>query len=175
MLDIGEALLVIDVQHALITGAYHEREVLEAIGLATERIRSRNGWVVYVQHCHSNFKPMQKGNPGWELHPALDIKNEDAKVEKTASDVFYKTNLDALLRGRGVDHLYVAGLQSEFCIDASCRSALSKDYQVTLLSDGHTTGDAYLKAPQIIAHHNHVLSNLAHPTNQIKLSLSQEV
>lgn len=65
---------------------------------------------------------------------------------------------DDLLRSRGVDHLYISGLQTEFCVDASCRSALSKDYQVTLISDGHTTGDADLGAQQIIDHHNWVLS-----------------
>jgi nicotinamidase-related amidase len=120
-------------------------------------------------------EPMQRGNAGWALHAALDVRAEDLKVEKTASDAFYETNLDDLLRSRKVDHLYISGLQSEFCVDASCKSALSKDYRVTLISDAHTTGDADLSAQQIIDHHNYALANLAHPKNQIMLSLSSEV
>ncbi len=118
---------------------------------------------------------MQKGIAGWELHAELDVREEDDRVEKTASDAFYKTNLDVLLRGRGVDKLYIAGLQTEFCVDASCRSTLSKDYRVTLVSDGHTAGDADLEAQQIVDHHHYVLLNLAHPTNQIALSPSKDV
>lgn len=170
-----EALLIIDVQQALITGAHNEQEVLAAITTAAERVRSRGGLVVYIQHCHSSFEPMKKGSPGWALHAALDVRDEDLKVEKTASDAFYETNLDDLLRSHKVDHLYISGLQTEFCIDASCRSALSKDYRVTLISDGHTTGDAHLPAPQIIDHHNYTLANLAHPKSLIRLSLSAEV
>jgi len=170
-----DALLIIDVQQALIAGAYQEQEVLAAINTAVKHIRSRNGLVVYIQHCHSNFEPMKKGSAGWQLHKALDVRDEDIKVEKTASDAFYETNLDELLRSRNVEHLYVAGLQTEFCIDASCRSALSKDYRVTLVSDGHTTAVAQLQAQQIIDHHNYALANLAHPKHQIRLLASAEV
>ena len=170
-----DALLIIDVQKALITGAFRERETLNAIVTATKRIRSRDGLVVYIQHCHASYDPMKKGSEGWDLHDALDVQSEDEKVEKTASDSFYKTNLDELLRSRGVDHVYISGLQTEFCVDASCRSALSKDYRVTLISDGHTTGDAYLQAQQAIDHHNHVLANLAHPKHQIVLAVSDEI
>jgi len=170
-----DALLVIDVQQAIITGCYRDKEVLDAINHAAERIRSRNGLVIYIQHCHSSYEPMKKGNSGWQLHPSLTIKENDLFVEKTASDSFYRTDLEALLRDRGVDHLFITGLQTEYCVDASCRSALSKDFEVTLVSDGHTTGHAFLKAQQTIEHHNNVLSNLAHPTNQIALSLSSDV
>lgn len=162
-----EALLIIDVQKALIHGAFRENETLAAIRTATDELRRRNAIIVYVQHCHTTFEPMKRGEVGWQLDNRLDVQECDLIIEKEASDAFYETQLDDWLRGRGVDHLYVAGLQTEYCVDATCRSALSKGYQVTLVKDGHTTGDSVLPAAQVINHHNALLANLAHPKNQI--------
>jgi len=170
-----DALLVIDVQKALVTGAYREHEFIEAAQTAIKRVRERSGVVVFIQHCHSSFEPMKKGNPGWQLHDALRPEDGDVFVEKEASDSFYNTQLDDQLRQRGVDHLVVTGLQTEYCVDATCRSALSRGYRVTLVSNGHTTGESLLSAAQIVAHHNHVLSNLAHPENTIQLCRSDEL
>ena len=71
--------------------------------------------------------------------------------------------------------MYVTGLQTEFCVDASCRSALNHGYDVTLISDAHTTGDAVLKASDTIAHHNYTLQNLAHPYRSITLRASTDI
>ena len=56
-------------------------------------------------------------------------------------------------------------MQSEYCVDTTCRSALSRDFDVTLASDAHTTGGP--AAALVIAHHNAVLPNVAHPSRRI--------
>jgi nicotinamidase-related amidase len=54
--------------------------------------------------------------------------------------------------------LVVAGIQTEYCVDTTCRRAYSLGYDVTLVQDGHSTWDTPdLCAPQIIAHHNRTL------------------
>lgn len=170
-----DAFLVIDCQNALLKGSYLEQEVLAAIQRTTNKIRESGGLMIFIQHCHTTFEPMMKGMPGWALHEALDIRDEDLCVEKQASDAFYETNLDKILRQHGVSRIYCAGLQTEFCVDATCRSALSKNYEVTLISDGHTTGDAILPAQKIIDHHNLLLANLAHPHRSIQVLASQHL
>jgi nicotinamidase-related amidase len=169
------AALVIDVQVGLVAGAYAEKEVLENINRTIRRVREENGVVVFIQHCHATYEPMMKGNPGWKLHPSLDVKDDNLFVEKGASDSFYETTLADELRDNDVEHVFVAGLQTEFCVDATCRSALSRGYSVTLVSDAHTTGDSHLSAAAIIDHHNKVLSNLAHPKRQIEVKASNEI
>ena len=168
------ALLVIDVQIGLATGAYKETEVVKAINKTASSVRGREGIVIFIQHCHSTFEPMQKGNPGWALHPGLEVQVSDLYVEKEASDAFYETNLDDLLKESKVNHLYITGLQTEYCIDTTCRSAISRGYAVTLVSDAHTTGDSHLTAEVIIDHHNKVLANLAHPKSEVKLKSSTD-
>jgi nicotinamidase-related amidase len=169
------ALLVIDVQVGLVTGAYKETEVVTAINKTASWMRGRDNIVIFIQHCHSTYEPMQKGNPGWALHSGLDVQVGDLYVEKQASDSFYETNLSDLLKESNVNHLYITGLQTEYCIDTTCRSAISKGYSVTLVSDAHTTGDSHLPAEIIIDHHNKVLANLAHPKFEVKLKSSTDL
>ncbi len=169
------AALIVDVQVGLVAGAHNEAEVLANIARTVSAIRSRAGTVVYIQHCHASYEPLQKPNPGWQLHPALDARSTDSYVEKTASDAFYQTNLNQLLKGLGVTDLYIAGLQTEYCVDATCRVAQSLGYQVHLVQDAHTTGDTDLPAQSVIDHHNTVLQNLAHPDRPIKLVTAEQL
>lgn len=166
------ALLVIDVQIGLVTGAYRELEVLQAINSVMDIIRGGQGKIVFIQHCHATYEPLMPGNPGWAIHPSLETRESDLFVQKSASDAFYETTLDTLLHKQGINHLVVTGLQSEYCVDTTCRSALSKNYDVTLVSDAHTTGDAHITAAEIVAHHNAVLANVVHPHNSIEVRAS---
>ena len=168
----ASALLVIDVQIGLVSGAYREIEVLQAINTVMARMRAGQGRIVFIQHCHTTYKPLMPDSPGWALHPSLDTGEGDLFIRKTASDAFYETSLDSMLQDNGINHLVVTGLQSEYCVDTTCRCALSKSYDVTLVSDAHTTGDAHITAAEIIAHHNAVLSNVAHPRNSIEVRSS---
>ena len=170
-----QALLVIDVQTALVTGAYHEDEVISVINQAIEKHRSRNDLIIFIQHCHSSYEPMMKGNPGWQVSEKLKREDQDHFIEKTASDSFYNTALAKLLSDNGVEHVSITGLQTEFCVDTTCRSALSHGFGVTLISDGHTTGDAHQPAAKTIEHHNLILANLAHPTLSIQVKPVNEL
>ena len=75
----------------------------------------------------------------------------------------------------GSAHLVVTGMQTEFCVDTTCRRAISLGLNVTLVSDAHTTIDAAFPAEQIIRHHNTVLPRLAHPSHHITVRPSREV
>jgi len=169
------ALLVIDVQSGLVGGAYNESSVLSNINKVISKIRANNGLVVFVQHCHASYEPLMKGSPGWEVHPTLHTEEGDLFIEKTASDSFYETTLDAELTARNIGNVIVTGLQTEYCVDTTCRSALSRHYSVTLISDAHTTGNSHMPAAEIIDHHNRILKNLAHPAVSIKVKLTSEI
>lgn len=169
------ALVVIDMQRALVTGAYRQKSVLSALAEVIYRARQARLPVIFVQHNHASFAPMQRGAPGWQLHPDLAALDTDLRVEKTASDAFYKTSLQHQLEQLGVDTLIMSGMQTEYCVDATARRALSQGFDVILLGDCHTTGDAAVSAAQIIAHHNVTLANLAHPDHQITVLDSTEL
>jgi hypothetical protein len=100
-------------------------------------------------------------SPAWRLHPALDAQPDDLYIRKPYSDSFYQTPLQSALAERGVTQLVIAGCKTDACVDATSRRALSLGYDVTLVSDGHSTSDnSFLSAPQSIAYYNLILDGL---------------
>ena len=170
-----KAVVIIDMQAALVTGAHREEEVLHALGHVTRRARSARVPVVYVQRNHASFRPMMKGESGWQIHPAIAPGPGDIVVEKEASDAFYGTELATLLLDMGVNTVLLAGMQTKYCVDATARSALSHDFDVVLLSDCHTTRDSDLKAEKVIVRHNAILPNVLHPSAKINAISSTEL
>ncbi len=152
---------------ALVTAQALERKVPEYVDRVKEQIVEKETYTL-----DPSFEPLMRGAAGWQLHPQLDHLDADAVLDKTASDAFYATDLHTQLQNAGIQKVIVCGLQTEYCVDTTCRAAISLGYQTCLLSDGHTTGDAQLSAAQIIEHHNIVLSQLAHPNGSATLLAS---
>jgi len=157
------ALLIIDVQHALCGGddaAFDIDGVIKRINSVSARARAAGVPVILIQHEEADG-PLQHGADGWQLDARLQLSDADLRLHKTACDSFYQTKLQDLLLSRGVDHLVICGLQSEFCVDSTARAALARGYPVTLMADGHSTvGNGVLTAAQISAHHNTTLASL---------------
>jgi nicotinamidase-related amidase len=159
------ALLIIDVQQALCSGAeaaFDIERVIERINTLSAAARAAGTLVVLIQH-EEDDSPLAFGTAGWQLAAGLVAAPADLRVRKTASDSFHRTDLQALLQAHDVDRLLVCGLQTEYCVDSTVRRALALGYPVTLVADAHSTlANAVLSAAQIIAHHN---TTLQHPTS----------
>ncbi|HTO04250.1 MAG TPA: isochorismatase family protein, partial [Opitutus sp.] len=124
------------------------------------------GLIVFIQHTDAN-EGYPRGSEAWQLLPALDREAGDALIEKTACDSFLETELDTLLKSRGVTELVITGCATDFCVDTTVRSAAARGYQVIVPSDGHTTRDRpHLSALQVIAHHNYMWADLLLPRQQ---------
>ena len=178
----GTALVVVDVQVAVISGvegeppAFREAETLEQIQTLIDKARAAEAPIVYVQHESAEWPPMRPGADGWQIHPAITPKPGDPIIRKRSSDSFYGTPLRAELDRLGISRLVICGLESNLCVDATARRALSLDYDVVLAGDAHTTHDgAVIHAELIIAHTNATLANLAHPTHEIVVQPTAEI
>lgn len=155
------ALLVIDMQACNLEGSapvYGHGDLLTRVSSLVARARAAGVPVVYVQHCGPEGAVDQPGTPGWEIHPAVAPVKDDAAIQKRHPDAFQDTNLQHELESKGIERLILTGIQTEYCVDTTCRRAYSLGYHVTLVKDGHSTWNTHhLTAPQIIAHHNDVL------------------
>lgn len=169
------ALVVIDMQVALVEGAYLADEMLARHVALIAKARAAQVPVVYVQHDHATWAELKRGTPGWKIHPDIAPASGDAIVEKTASDAFYETPLRSILAGKGGRTIAITGMQTEYCVDTTARAALSQGFDVTLVSDCHSTSDSDMSAAQIIAHHNAILPNVVHPVHRIRLSSSETI
>lgn len=142
-------LLVIDIQRGAFDGVRFppidspEPFVANARALV-DAARAADHPIVFVQHCETTpGEVFEEGSEHWQLHEALRPEpasnpREDV-LKKYASSAFEGTDLDARLKALGADTLVVCGLQSEFCVSNTTRSALALGYKVLLAEDGHNT------------------------------------
>jgi nicotinamidase-related amidase len=158
-----DAMVVVDMQVGLLNGEpkHDLHGVLDRINRVTARMRSRSGKVVWIQHCGCVGDDFEPNKPGWSLLPALDRRQADPVVRKTLNDAFAGTGLQAILEEIAPDRVLIAGWATDFCVDATVRSAVSNNHNVVVVSDGHTLSDRpHLDAATAIRHHNWVWSNL---------------
>lgn len=155
------ALLIIDVQAGNFSEpnpVYKGNELLAKIRTLIAKARTAQIPIVYVQNNGGSGDPDEYGTPGWEIHPYIAPVEGDVVVQKKTPDAFHKTKLHRELESSRIKKLIIAGLQTEYCIDTSCRRAFTLGYDVILVSDAHSTWDSpLLTAQQIIKHHNQVL------------------
>lgn len=158
------ALIVIDVQIGIIEGPGIQRgpEVLSRIAELLTHARAAKIPVIYIQHDGPPGHRAEPNTRGWPIHPAIAPLAGESVLHKRASDSFFETELQATLARLGVDSLIIAGCMTEYCVDTTCRRAVTQGYDVKLVSDAHTTADTpALKATQIIAHHNELLDGFS--------------
>jgi len=93
------------------------------------------------------------GTPGAELHQDLDLAGVDVVVDKGQDpfsqgySAFDESGLAEALRARGVEHVYIGGLTTDYCVRTSTLDALAEGFDVTVIEDAVrgvnvTPGDA---------------------------------
>ena len=159
----ADALIVVDMQAGLLIGPpKHDLPgVIGRINQLAAMVRSRSGNVSWIQHCGRPDDDFAPHAPGWRFLPELDRQEADIVVRKTLNDPFAGTDLKAILDGIKPDRVMVTGWATDFCVDATVRSAVSHNHNVVAVADGHTLNDRpHLDAPSVIRHHNWIWSEL---------------
>ncbi|HEY9106759.1 MAG TPA: cysteine hydrolase [Roseateles sp.] len=76
------------------------------------------------------------GEPGAEIVPELAPLPGELVVDKPGKGMFYGTNVDELLRERGITHLLFMGVTTEVCVQTSMREANDRGYECLIVEDG---------------------------------------
>lgn len=149
------ALLVVDVQNAVVANAHGRDEVIANINTLIENARARQVPVIWVQHSDDE---LPENSDGWRYVPELQRQESEPLVHKRYGDSFEDTTLESELAQRAVGRLVVTGAQSDACIRATIHGAFTRGYDTTLVSDAHTTEDlseyGLPPADKVIAHTN---------------------
>jgi hypothetical protein len=149
------ALLIIDVQNGVVKRAYERDAVIANIGELVGKARKDRVSVVWVQH---SSEQLPLGSDDWQIVPELVPDEAEPVIGKNYGDAFENTKLEAALSELGVGRLFVVGAQTDACIRSTLHGACVRGYDVTLVSDAHTTENrtAWGAPPpdQVIAHTN---------------------
>jgi nicotinamidase-related amidase len=130
------ALLVVDVQNGVVRRAHERDAVVGHIGTLVSRARRDGIPVVWVQH---SSEELPKGSDVWRIVPELVPAEAEPLVEKNYGDAFENTTLETVLSRLGIGRLIVVGAQTDACIRSTIHGAFVRGYDVTLVSDAHTT------------------------------------
>ena len=149
------ALVVVDVQNAVVAKAHRRDEVIANINTLIDNARARQAPVIWVQHSDDE---LPENSDGWQYVPELQRQESEPLVHKRYGDSFEDTTLEVELAKRGVGRVVVTGAQTDACIRATIHGAFTRGYDTTLVSDAHTTDDlsqhGLPPADKVIAHTN---------------------
>jgi ureidoacrylate peracid hydrolase len=84
---------------------------------------------------------INKGSESAALHKGLVVDPRDILLEKPRFGAFHGTDLELVLRSRGIDSIIVTGIATNVCCETTAREAVVRDFRVFFLSDGTTTFD----------------------------------
>lgn len=179
MTNLKKALLIIDMQKGSFTDKtprFDSEGLIHRINSLSMRYRELRQLVIFIQHDGSGTGEFEKLAQDWEILDNLDVLTEDLLVDKTANDSFYKTDLLSILEAQGIQQLIITGCATDFCVSATIQSALTKDFDILVVEDGHTTADRpSLTAPQVITHYNWVWRNMTPTKGEISVTKTAQI
>ena len=134
---IRPALLVVDVQNAFIPfmAEADQKSAPEAINGAIHLFRTFHQPVIRVYHADPGRGPAP-GTKAFEFPESFQVKAEDPKVIKNFGNAFIKTDLDKLLKEKGINTVFVCGLSATGCGLATYRGAEDLGYTVFMIKSG---------------------------------------
>ena len=149
------ALLVLDMQNYFMDPESHAHvpsghAVLPNIRSLIGFFRSAGRPVIFTRHgLESGEDPgimgrwwrdnVREDSSESAIIESLDVKDSDAVIRKTRYSAFVGTDLERMLKSKGVESLVIAGLTTHLCCDSTARDAFMKDFAVFFVVDATAT------------------------------------
>jgi len=171
-------LIVVDVQVGVMREAWEAPRVIENVARLVDRARTERVAVVWVQHGDED---LQKGSLTWQWVPALVPAEGEPLIDKAFNSAFEQTRLESELADLGATHIVLAGASTNWCIRATAYAALERGYDLTLVSDAHTTetmkldSGVTIAAGDVVQELNIAMAWLAYPGRRNASATTAEV
>ena len=150
-------LLVVDVQTALIVEhPYNEKKVIENIKKLISVSRRKGLEVIYVCHEDGIGEDLERYSDGWQIYDEIAPEFEEIIFDKQFNSAFIKTGLIQYLNKKAIKNIILVGLQTDYCIDATCKAAFEHGFKVVIPKQTNTTFDnEYLTGEKLYEYYNY--------------------
>ena len=128
------ALIIIDVQNFYWSNETHE-EYIANLQRILEDARRRKLHVIHVRHVWGDNYEDKMFDFREEVKPLVD----EPIVTKLTAGSFYQTNLEELIKSKGIENVIITGMQTHLCCDTTIREASARGYQTTVIMEGVRT------------------------------------
>jgi ureidoacrylate peracid hydrolase len=160
------ALVVVDMQNAfMLPGVAHAlcpmaQEIVPNINRLAQAVRDTGGAVVWIktvfeeevldswstyfamvkpQLRDKRIRALTAGSRGHELWAGLDLRPQDAIIEKRRFSAFIQgsSRLEEHLRSKGVDTVIITGTVTNVCCESTARDAMMLNFRTIMVTDGN--------------------------------------
>lgn len=174
-----KALLIIDMQlgsFSPYSTRFNTLNIIAKINQLSSSFRREKLQVLFIKHNGKKKNYLVPNTPEFDILPELTQDNTDITVIKEANDAFYQTELQSILKQNNITQLYICGCATDYCVDATVKSALTKEYEIFIASDAHTTANRpYIDAPTLINHHNWLWADMTPTKHRITVLSTDEI
>ena len=154
-------LLIVDTQK-LITNErlYKFEELITNIRTLLHTARQNNIEVIYIRHDDGEGEPLTKGTDGFEIYEVFTPAKGEKVFDKNVNSPFRDTGLLEYLKSKSEAELIVAGLQTDYCIDATVKCGFEHGFRIYVPAHANSTFDnAFMTAEETYQYYNEFMWN----------------
>lgn len=131
---IKPALIILDVQNKWLPMMQQEgqKDAISYMDQLGKYFRKKGFPVILIYHSDPTYGP-KPGTKDYEFPEAIEIADSDIKITKQFGNSFKKTNLEKILKEKGINTLFLTGLSGTGCVLATYYGAVDRDIKMFLV------------------------------------------
>lgn len=154
-------LLMVDVQNMITNKKlYCFEKFVSNVKVLIRCARENNIEIVYVRHDDGAGELLTKGTEGFEIYDEFKPVSGEKIFDKTVNSAFCGTGLLEYLNSKGVQTIIIAGLQTDYCMDATIKSGFEHGFKMIVPAQTNSTFDnPYMSAENSYQYYNEFMWN----------------